>query len=242
MRRAARAWVVVLSVVAGSMAGCNSLLDNREGILLESTRAAGDPTTPFAEGRATEDAADATPPSTDVPDAIASIDAGVDAMPDAGSPDVGPPDAACEQGYADCNLDPSDGCERDLSLVTSCGACAVVCPGVTNGAAACVEEQCTFACDAQFHACGGTCREKTDPTACGEACTECPTPPNAAASCDGVACGFTCAEGFDNCDGNAENGCETTLAIDPLHCGACGKSCDGLPCVEGVCLTDAGAP
>ena len=34
--------------------------------------------------------------------------------------------------------------------------------------------------------------------------------------------------GFGNCDANAANGCEATLASDPLNCGACGSACTAL--------------
>jgi hypothetical protein len=38
-----------------------------------------------------------------------------------------------------------------------------------------------------------------------------------------------------DCDGVGENGCETNLSTDPLHCGACGKSCLGAACIAGHC-------
>lgn len=35
--------------------------------------------------------------------------------------------AACEYGWADCNRDSADGCETDLTLTSSCGACDNTC-------------------------------------------------------------------------------------------------------------------
>ncbi len=76
-------------------------------------------------------------------------DAAPDAKPDGGAvPDAAtdaPPDAAvCDPPFADCNGDPSDGCETNLQQAPShCGACFRGCLG-----AACVDGQCelvTFA-------------------------------------------------------------------------------------------------
>jgi hypothetical protein len=53
-------------------------------------------------------------------------------------------------------------------------------------------------------------------------------------------------QGFANCNANASDGCEANLSLDPLNCGACGKSCNGQPCNAGVCAAppppDAGPP
>ena len=34
----------------------------------------------------------------------------------------------CDPGYADCDGDPGNGCETDLSLASHCGTCNSVCP------------------------------------------------------------------------------------------------------------------
>lgn len=44
-----------------------------------------------------------------------------------------------------------------------------------------------------------------------------------------------CTGGFGDCDGDDANGCETPLATDPLHCGSCGRDCQGGDCVLGQC-------
>jgi hypothetical protein len=46
--------------------------------------------------------------------------------------------------------------------------------------------------------------------------------------------------GFDDCDDVAYNGCETDLALDPRHCGACDIRCDNGQCVDGECQAAAG--
>ncbi|HSO35954.1 MAG TPA: hypothetical protein VLT33_25680 [Labilithrix sp.] len=118
---------------------------------------------------------------------------------------------------------------------TACGPDCIVCPVPAGGAATCANDLCGISCPAPSHVCGGKC-VTNDPTACGAACTACAVPANAAAAtCAAETCGFTCSAGFGNCDANAANGCEATLATDPLNCGVCGKSCGAQTCVAGVC-------
>ncbi|MBX3209481.1 MAG: hypothetical protein KF764_30890 [Labilithrix sp.] len=197
----------------------------------------------------------------------------------------------CDKGYADCNRDPADGCEVDLSRATSCGGCSARCAAATpvcaptgdsfacsNGCAAnapvrcgnecvspltsvnhcgkcdtpcaavehaevtCEAGACKLACRPSYHACAGACVVDTDPAACGAGCVVCPVPAHAEATCKDAACGFQCSAGFGNCNQDAADGCESNLATDPLHCGACGKSCNGGACNAGVCAPppDAG--
>ena len=37
---------------------------------------------------------------------------------------------------------------------------------------------------------------------------------------------YGCLGGWDNCDGISENGCETDLAHNALHCGDCDTACE----------------
>jgi hypothetical protein len=81
---------------------------------------------------------------------------------------------------------------------------------------------------------------------CGTSCAPCATGANAVATCNGVQCGLACTADHANCDGVATNGCEVDLETDGANCGACGTSCNGQPCVTGVCqappVPDAGPP
>lgn len=54
---------------------------------------------------------------------------------------------------------------------------------------------------------------------------------------DGV-CVIDCDDDYADCDG-PENGCETSLMSDPLHCGSCNRACDAdsQTCVDGDCET-----
>jgi hypothetical protein len=66
------------------------------------------------------------------------------------------------------------------------------------------------------------------------------------ATCNGVQCGLACTADHANCDGVASNGCEVDLMTDATNCGACGTSCNGQPCVSGICqappVVDSGPP
>ncbi len=54
----------------------------------------------------------------------------------------------------------------------------------------------------------------------------------------GVCVVSSCASTFADCDADAVNGCETSLDLDPLHCGACSNHC----AVDEYCLSGACEP
>ncbi|MBS2018658.1 MAG: hypothetical protein JST00_37675 [Deltaproteobacteria bacterium] len=68
--------------------------------------------------------------------------------------------------------------------------------------------------------------------ACGKVCGN---HANAYGMCKGGACAIGCNTGYGDCDGKIETGCESPLATDPNHCGACGHACGGARCVGGQC-------
>ncbi len=62
--------------------------------------------------------------------------------------------AKCDAGWADCNGLVADGCETDVSLPASCGACGTVCPAAApNSAVACMNLVCATTCLAGFGDC-----------------------------------------------------------------------------------------
>lgn len=138
----------------------------------------------------------------------------------------------CDAGRADCNKNPDDDCESDITAVTDCGACGnacavgYVCNATTKPAA------CALDCGGST-ACGSTCVDtQTNPANCG-ACGNACTGGNATWKCGSGNCQVTaCDAGFGDC--TAQSGCETDLNTSSAHCGACGKTCAG-PCVAGVC-------
>ncbi len=154
---------------------------------------------------------------------------------------------ACNAGFADCDMDPSNGCEVTLATSAAhCGMCGNACM-VANGVAACVAGVCAVgSCADGFANCDGDvsngCEVDTRTTLahCGACGTVCPTPANAAATCAMGACGLRCNDGFGNCDGDATNGCEVDLRVTLTHCGACSNVCptraaSAPTCAMGAC-------
>lgn len=153
---------------------------------------------------------------------------------------------ACTTGFADCDGDPSNGCEVDTQSDPShCGGCATMC-SVANATASCTAGACGVnTCTAGFGNCDGNamngCETNTNTTvtdcgACGRACALA----NATASCTAGACGVnTCTTGFGNCDGNAANGCETNTNTTVAHCGGCGRPCAARANTVSMCAGGA---
>lgn len=91
---------------------------------------------------------------------------------------------ACNQGFADCNNSPNDGCETNLNNnVNNCGGCGNNCT-VANGTPTCIAGTCQVAsCNDPFRNCNGSASDgcetnlRTSRTNCG-------------------ACGITCPNGF----------------------------------------------
>lgn len=145
----------------------------------------------------------------------------------------------CNGGFADCNADPADGCETDLSRPETCGRCDVACPAT---APRCTPGQapgsfaCTTGCTAQAPLlCDGACVDpKTDNDHCGRCGTACAAVDGGTAACVEGACTVTCAPGSHAC----RNTC--ALDTDPT---ACGATCTACPtpahaapaCTQGVC-------
>lgn len=114
----------------------------------------------------------------------------------------------CLPGFADCDRDPTNGCEADLANDRlNCGRCGV---GVNT--------------TSDINNCGG----------CGIRCSFA----NAPATCSaGVCVRGTCNAGYADCDGNPANGCEVNTRTDNANCGACGlRVPDGRRCCGGASI------
>ncbi len=72
-------------------------------------------------------------------------------------------DGTCPTGFEDCNGDPIDGCETDLSSPMTCGACTNACSAPSGGTATCVDLTCDFDCGSMI-ACGDACVARCDTT------------------------------------------------------------------------------
>ena len=151
----------------------------------------------------------------------------------------------CTAPFADCDGDPSNGCETNTSTDSdNCNSCGLACPAV-NGTASCVASACRIDCTASYADCdddrSNGCEKKVDSDAlnCG-ACGKICDAGNGTPNCVQGKCGVSiCPDGFGDCDGDPSNGCEVNLTNDPLNCKVCGSSCpvgNNQPaCVNSAC-------
>jgi hypothetical protein len=155
----------------------------------------------------------------------------------------------CRPGWADCNMDPKDGCEVKLDFdVNNCGACGTVCkiPNATAGCgpapmgmSGCYLQACTYG----FDDCNGDVKDgcetsvTSDVKNCGGCGMVCPPVAHATVGCVNAVCGLiSCQQGWSDCDGNAKNGCEVQTNSDIKNCGKCGAACGmGQVCINSSC-------
>jgi hypothetical protein len=152
----------------------------------------------------------------------------------------------CDDGFADCDGDATNGCEVDTRTSPAhCGACNNACR-VANATAVCALGACGLGnCDTGFADCDGDpangCEvdTRTSTTHCG-ACNNLCRAANATAACAMGVCGVgTCDTGFGDCDGMSTNGCEQALTDSTTHCGACNNTCATPANASPTCATGA---
>ena len=146
----------------------------------------------------------------------------------------------CAAGFADCDGNPSNGCEVNLASAGKklCnGACIAATSCCT--AADCSTPPSPSACYVTPGSCpaaGGLCSYslKSGSVTCGATCC------NAINGTCKPDCSLNCAAGTGDCNGNPSDGCEDNTNTDPAHCGSCMNSCN-LPhttsdgCAAGNC-------
>lgn len=176
-----------------------------------------------------------------------SQDGGTDSGSDAKSDTPQDNASGCPTGFDDCDNDPANGCETELTTdVAHCGTCDTACV-VGNGTPGCVSGECVVvACEPGFEDCDDDpltgCEADTATSAehcgaCGTACTY----SHAQGACNAGSCSFAnCDDGWANCDTQLQNGCETNTNISSDHCGACDNVCLQTPnsvprCELGTC-------
>ncbi len=117
----------------------------------------------------------------------------------------------CMPGTANCDFDPSNGCESDILNPKTCGSCDVACG---DAAPFCAPGGCTVSCPIGTNPCSGSCADlQTSTHNCGGCNVGCSGGANADPACAGAKCGIQCRAGFGDCDGNPANGCEPLVAF-----------------------------
>ncbi|MEI8256715.1 MAG: hypothetical protein WCJ30_13655, partial [Deltaproteobacteria bacterium] len=156
--------------------------------------------------------------------------------------------AACNADFADCDGNPSNGCETNTNTDNgNCGECSTA-----SASTACPSGQlcstgtCGATCGTGLTACSGTCvATATDPGNCGACGTACALANVTTQACVVSACAVgACSAGFSDCDGAAGNGCETGVrGSDVTNCGGCGLRCSfanaSATCGSGTCAMRA---
>ena len=150
---------------------------------------------------------------------------------------------SCNPGWADCNMNPADGCEGNTHVdpmnCTKCGMACTLANAVNGCSDGCYIKACLFGYDD----CNGDptdgCEKSvlTDPKNCGACGTSCSGIPHAQAGCTNGACQLSkCDLGYADCDHDPANGCEVVTSTDVKNCGGCGVVCpNNQICKGGGC-------
>jgi hypothetical protein len=152
--------------------------------------------------------------------------------------------AVCNSGFADCDQNPSNGCEINTRIdPNNCGSCGTEC-SAANGTSSCTNGTCSISscasgyanCDNQaFNGC--EVHIAVDPNNCGSCGHACSGLNVAAETCTAGSCGIAaCAAGYADCNLVPSDGCEINITNDTHNCGGCGIQCpNGKTCTAGAC-------
>ena len=135
---------------------------------------------------------------------------------------------SCDATHGDCDGDPNNGCETDLTTPANCGACGHACAN-PHGTTVCTTQGggwfCNPTCTSGWAACaadktaGCTTNVGSDPDHCGDCDRACSSANATSRACAGGLCTPSCAAPFSDCSRpgapGADNGCETNGTADP---------------------------
>ncbi len=157
-------------------------------------------------------------------------DAGICAETDGGTGEECPP------GFGNCNIDPDDGCEVDITTsLDHCGGCDMPCR-TPHGTPRCADGSCELVtCEDDFFDCDSDPRNGCETsirtlTDCGRCRMPGESPlcalDHATETCESGTCELVgCHDGWADCDGVLANGCETPLGTGS-DCSTCADACD----------------
>ncbi|RLB52499.1 MAG: hypothetical protein DRJ42_14735 [Deltaproteobacteria bacterium] len=136
----------------------------------------------------------------------------------------------CDVGWDDCDGDPGNGCETDVSSDSmNCGGCGLGCGGGGSMSPMCISGSCQFPCisgesaDCDGDATNGCEAFLGDLANCGACGATCAGAPGASISCDPLGpgtytCKSACLPGFADCDRMVANGCEEAISATSCQC------------------------
>ncbi len=138
----------------------------------------------------------------------------------------------CDAGFADCDMNPANGCETDLKAPATCGNCATPC----GPSQLCATSGCASTCATPNTYCNGSCVNlQTTPDHCGSCTNACADPTHGVATCVNGMCSATCEAGHSLINGRC-----VEPNTDPTCCGptctTCSAPLGGAPfCTTGTC-------
>ena len=152
----------------------------------------------------------------------------------------------CNPNTADCDGDPSDGCETNIVVdANNCGGCDISCSNSHMATRTC-DGACNGVCQTGYDDCNGDkqgdgCETRIDNNvnSCGACGVQCSTN-HVTARCSEGNCDGACSANFADCnDDKQSDGCESDSRSDVNNCGACGVRCSSnhitRACNQGTC-------
>jgi len=142
----------------------------------------------------------------------------------------------CQAGFDDCDGQPQNGCETDISTLSDCGGCGQLCDkascaGGRCSAIACDEASGLADCDGDEVSCETNLQ--SDPDNCGRCGTACAfnegVVGHGTLTCSTSGCAVTCDAGYLDCDGDYRTGCDAFVDADKDGVADCQENCDSDP-------------